>query len=144
MMVSLPMHIYVTRPQQVNEYNFRPYITTWVTILDTDIESSMVTNGYTSGAFLVSRRVWQGCPLSPCLLMLWAESMATVMRNEKHIRGIPVNNIQNEKMIHADYTNMITTRNKGDLKTTVEVFRKVYHISGTHFTDMDKLKSQHG
>ena len=114
----------------LNEYNFGPYITTWVKILYNNIESSVINNGYISGAFPVSRGVRQGCPLSPYLFILCAEIMATVIRNEKHIQGISINNIQNKIMMYADDTNIITTCNEMDLRTVIEVFEKFYHLSG--------------
>ena len=65
-----------------NEYNFGPYITTWVEILYNNKESSVINNGYISGAFPETWGVRQGCPLSPYLFILCAEIMATVVRNE--------------------------------------------------------------
>ena len=114
----------------LNEYNFGPYITTWVKILYNNIESSVINNGYISSAFPVSRGVRQGCPLSPYLFILCAEIMAMVIRNEKHIQGISINSIQNKIMMYADDTNIITTCNEMDLRTVIEVFEKFYHWSG--------------
>ena len=114
----------------LNQYNFGPYITTWVKILYNNIESTVISNGYISGAFPVSRGVRQGCPLSPYLFILCAEIMATVIRNEKHIQGISINNIQYKIMMYADDTNIIITCNEMDLRTVIEVFEKFHHISG--------------
>ena len=105
----------------LNEYNFGQYITTWVKLLYNNIESSVINNGYTTGTFPVSQQVRQGCPLSPYMLMLCAESMA-VIRNAKHIQGIPTNNIQNEIMMYANDTNTKTTCNEIDFRTVIEVF----------------------
>ena len=83
----------------LNEYMFGPYMKTWVKILYNNIKSSVINNGYISGAFPVSRGVRQGRPLSPYSFILCAEIMATVIRNEKQIQCISINNIQNKIMM---------------------------------------------
>ena len=45
--------------------NFGPSFCAWVKLLYTNIFSRVLVNGYTSGAFPVTRGVRQGCPLSP-------------------------------------------------------------------------------
>ena len=51
--------------------NFGPSFCSWVRLLYTNIFSRVLVNGYTSGAFAVTRGVRQGCPLSPCYTLLW-------------------------------------------------------------------------
>ena len=51
--------------------NFGLSFCSWVSLLYTNIFSRVLVNGYTSGAFAVTRGVRQGCPLSCYILLLW-------------------------------------------------------------------------
>ena len=50
----------------------------WVKILYTVVRSSVLVNGFTSRPFKPSRRVRQGCPLSPLLYVLSREVLAAI------------------------------------------------------------------
>ena len=98
----------------------------------------MINNGCISGAYHVSQGVRQGCPLSPYLLIFCAEVISGVIRDEKHIQCIPINNIQNKMAMYADDTNIITCNEK-DLRTVIELFEKSCHFTGLNM-NLDKTK----
>ena len=67
--------------------NFGPSFRTWILLFYTRISSSVLVNGESSEAFFVSRGVRQGCPLSPLLYVIMAETIASVIRNNPVIDG---------------------------------------------------------
>ncbi len=67
--------------------NFGPSFRAWVKLLYTNIFSRVLVNGYTSSAFSITRGVRQGCPLSPLLYILVAETLACAIKKDANIDG---------------------------------------------------------
>ena len=80
--------------------NFRSYIKT----LYTDIETTVINNGFTSGWFKPKRGVRQGCPLSPYLFLLAVEILACNIRQNRDIKGIIIGNRETKITQLADDT----------------------------------------
>ena len=74
----------------LENYNFPPFIRQWVKILYTDIVSCITNNRWHSNYFGLSRGVWKGCPLSPCVFILCAQLLATYLRQNNKIQGIKI------------------------------------------------------
>ena len=53
-------------------------------------KTSILTNGFRSSYFKISRSMRQGCPVSPLLFILQAEPLACAVRNNSNIKGIPL------------------------------------------------------
>ena len=60
----------------------------WDRLLYTGIHSAILVNGYTSDFFWPSRRVRQGCPLSPLLYVISIEVLAANLRAHPDIVGL--------------------------------------------------------
>ena len=71
----------------LNRMNFGPSFCQWITVFYTGISSSVLVNGHCSDFFFVSRGVRQGCPLSPLLYIIIAETMACAIRADPLIDG---------------------------------------------------------
>ena len=74
----------------LEKMGFGPSFQKWVSLLYTSVNSAVLVNGHLLGAFRISRGVRQGCPLSPLLYVLLAETMACSVRADKRI----ANNLQ--------------------------------------------------
>ena len=59
---------------------FGPSFCGWVKLLYTNVRSAVQVNGFLSGFFSVGCGVRQGCPLSPLLYVLVAETLACTIR----------------------------------------------------------------
>ena len=86
--------------------NFGESFRTWVSILYTDISSSVLINGWTSKSFNVERGIRQGCPLSSLLFILAAEFLANKVTENKNIRPIELQgyDFQLKSLQYADDT----------------------------------------
>ena len=56
--------------------NFDESIQRWISIFYSNIQSSVLNNGFSTNYFALSRGVRQGCPLSPFLFVLAVELLA--------------------------------------------------------------------
>ena len=72
------------------QMGFGPSFRRWVSLLYSSVNSTVIVNGHLSDAFPVSRGVRQGCPLSPLLYVLVAETMACAVRADTRIDGFPL------------------------------------------------------
>ena len=62
----------------------------WVRLLYTEVFSAVTVNSFVTEQFPVTRGVCQGCPLSPLLYLLVAESLACTIRADPKINGFPL------------------------------------------------------
>ena len=60
----------------------------WVGLFYTQVQSAVIVNGHISPFFSLSRGVRQGCPLSPLLYVLVAETLAVNIRCNPRIPGL--------------------------------------------------------
>ena len=72
-------------------FNFGKHFQTWIDILYKDTKACIYNNGYSTGYFQIESGIKQGCPVSALLFILVAELIAIVIRNEKNIKGIKIN-----------------------------------------------------
>jgi hypothetical protein len=80
----------------------------WVKLLYSNIFSCVIVNGYVSGLFSVTCGVRQGCPLSPLLYILVAETIASAIRKDPNIDGFLLPNGLRMKLCqYADDTSVL-------------------------------------
>ena len=71
-------------------FNFGESIQRWISPFYSNIQSSVLNNGFSTNYFALSRGVRQGCPLSPFLFVLAVELLACKIRQDKEIQGINI------------------------------------------------------
>lgn len=67
---------------------FGPLFCKWVQTLYSGVQSSVIVNGHLSEFFNLQRGVRQGCPLSPLLYVLVAETLAATLKACPRIKGL--------------------------------------------------------
>ena len=67
---------------------FGPSFCKWVQTLYSGVQSSVIVNGYLSEFFNLQRGVCQGCPLSPLLYVLVAETLTATLKACPRIKGL--------------------------------------------------------
>ena len=107
--------------------NFRA----WVSLLYRSANSRILVNGFLTEPFPVSRGVRQGCPLSPLLYVLVAESLACAIRADPEIDGfsIPFSNINPKLSQYADDTTVFS-QSDSSIKSIFRLFRFYESASG--------------
>ena len=99
--------------------NFGDSFCKWISIFYTHISSCVMINGVQSEAFYVSRGVRQGCPLSPLLYVLMAETIPCAIRSNAAIDGICLPGNKCFKVCqYADDTSLIVLSDRA----LIEVF----------------------
>ena len=66
--------------------NFGASFRQWILLFYTRITSSVLINGQCSPAFFVTRGVRQGCPLSPLLYVIMAETIASAIPSDRRVK----------------------------------------------------------
>jgi len=117
--------------QILQTYGFGESFIRWVTLLYTNVESSVIVNGWIGPKFSVTRSVRQGCPLSALLYVLCIEPLAEAIRRDGAFDGLKVPAAQEEIRIsqYADDTNTIVTTERS-IETTLKWFNVYGRASG--------------
>ena len=71
-------------------FNFGGDIKRWVNTFYSNIESTVINNGFRTNWFKPSKGVRQGCPLSPYLFILSSEILSNKIRQDPNIKGIKI------------------------------------------------------
>ena len=64
----------------------------WIQMIYKNAKTCLLTNGYRSSYFHISRSMRQGCPVSPLIYILQAEPLACSIRRNRDIIGFPLPN----------------------------------------------------
>ena len=102
-------------------------IVNWVKILNTNFKASVLQSGFISEQFTVQRGCRQGDPVSPYLFILCAEILAVLVKHNKNIRGIIVQNKEHKLSQYADDTSLTLDGSQESLFAaldTIEYFSK--------------------
>ena len=110
-------------------YNFEESRRRWIKVFYTDIESTVINNGFSTDWIKPSAGVRQGCPLSPFLFVLTVEFMANKIRQSENVRGISICGNEVKLSQFADDTNLICSDFKS-VENAVSIVIDFGSISG--------------
>jgi exonuclease III len=110
--------------------NFGPTFRSWVALLYTDIFSRVLVNGFSGELFRVTRGVRQGCPLSPLLYILVAETLSRALQKDSRIDGFELMGGQRVKVCqYADDTSILVQSDQA-LLSVFSLFSRYERASG--------------
>lgn len=116
--------------QVLSTMNFGPSFCSWISLFYTNIHSCILINGTLSEPFSISRGVRQGCPLSPLLYVLVAETIASAIRNNPSISGYVLPTGAPLKVCqYADDTSVLVTSDAG-IDSLFHLFHRYSAASG--------------
>ncbi len=123
----------------LKKFNFGEKFIKWVNILYKDSTSTILTNGFMSNTFKLSRSLRQGCPLAPLLYIVQAEPLSSKIRKDENIRGIRLPNKDKLKVLQfADDTQIFVT----DKRSIDKVFETLVQYSKASGAKVNKKKTQ--
>ena len=114
----------------LNLFQFGESFQKWVKLFYKDIQSCVIVNGYLSEWSNLERGCGQGDPLSPYLFTLCAELLAVLIRNNKNIKGIKMNNTIFVISQYADDTSISLDGTIRSLENCMKILKLYASASG--------------
>ena len=114
----------------LNFLNFGPSFNRWIKLFYTKCLSSVLVNGNASKQFELGRGCRQGDPLSPYIFLICAEFLGCLIRKNKDIVGITVDNIECKITQYADDSTVILDGSNNSLQRVLETLDMFERFSG--------------
>ena len=113
--------------QSLHLFKFGPEFIHWIKTIYSNIESTVINYGNTTGFFKLHRGIRQGCPISPYLFILAVEVMANGIRRNKNIKGIIVGDTEFKISQLADDTTIFVSNFESvyNVLKLIELFSKI-------------------
>ena len=121
-------------------FNFGRSIKTWISLFQNGAESCILQNGFMSDFFYLKRGCRQGDPISPYIFILCAEILGKMIRNNKDIKGIHINNKEFKLSQYADDTQLLLDGSEISLKEALRALKQYYIMSGLKI-NVDKTRA---
>ena len=102
----------------------------WIMTLYNDISTCVQNNGNLSEFFKPERGVRQGCPISPYLFVIAAETLALYLKQKSQVIGIDLNNKMFLLSQFADDTTIFLANTPNNIKNCLHTLHKFQEISG--------------
>ena len=113
-------------------FGFQKDICTWIRVFYKNIKSCVIVNGQVSDWFEVKRGCRQGDPVSPYLFVLCVEILATMIRENRDIQGIAINDVEHKLSQYADDTEFLLAGDRQSFETCIETLFKFDNVSSLH------------
>ena len=91
-------------------FNFGSSIISWINLFQKGSESCIIQNVFISDFFKFKRGCRQGDPMSPYIFILCAEVLGEMIKKEKNIKGIKINDKEYKLSQYADDTQIFLDR----------------------------------
>lgn len=106
----------------LTKFGFGENLVKWVKTIYARTRSRICTNGFLSETFDLTRGVRQGCPLSPLLYIIVAETLSILIKKNEKIKGFRLpDNTESKIKAYADDTNTYLR----DIESVKELFKSL-------------------
>lgn len=116
----------------MRQYNFEEGIINMIQCLFNGFNSCIVSNGYVSQTFPISRSVHQGSPISSFLFLIAGQILTYLVKTNPKIKGINLNGTEYVISQFADDTDMFLEFNQETITQLVKTFETVQKNMGLH------------
>ncbi|GFS14159.1 reverse transcriptase-like protein [Elysia marginata] len=111
-------------------FNFGHDIAKWVKLFNTQIKSRIVVNNTVSDWFNITRGCRQGDPISPYLFLIAGEVLAHMIRQDVHVRGYKVNEMEFKISQYADDTTLFLDGSEESFTQCIDLLDEYKSYSG--------------
>ena len=111
-------------------FNFGESIKRWISVLYNDISSAVIQSGFVSEFFSISRGCRQGDPSSPYIFLLCAEVLSLMIKHNKNIKGVQIDDIEYKLSQFADDTTVILNGTELSVEETINTLNIFADMSG--------------
>ena len=111
-------------------FNFGPSIQKWIKVFYNQASASTLVNGFLSESFRVERGCRQGDSLSPYLFLLCAEVLGIMIRQNKNIKGILIDETEFKLSQYADDTVMFLDGSENSMSSAFQTLDTFATMSG--------------
>ena len=111
-------------------FNFGDSIKRWINLFYTDIQSCVIQNGFLSEPFNVKRGCRQGDPLSPYILLLFAEILSRQFKANTEIKGIEIAGTKYLLSQFTDDTTIVLDGTENSLNEALKILKTFAIASG--------------
>ena len=105
--------------------------------------ANFILNGEKLKAFLLQSRTRQGCPLSPRLITIVLEVLATAIRAEKEIKRMQIGKEEVKLSLFADDMILYIENPKDSLRKLLELINEYSKVAGYKINTQKSLASVH-
>ena len=113
-------------------FGFKQDICRWIETFYKNIKSTVIVNGQPSKWFPIRRGCRQGDPISPYLFILCVEILGIMIRENKHIKSIFVNNVEHKLSQYADDREFLLAGDRESFETCITVTDNFERKSGLY------------
>ena len=114
----------------MKHFGFAEYLINWTKIMYSNFTAVIQNNGFFSNVFPIQKGVHQGAPASSMYFLLCAEILATQLRNDCEIKGIPVKEIFNLLGQYADDMDIYSLFDQSSLDRIFIILENFKRITG--------------
>ena len=111
-------------------YGFGGNFIQWIKILNTNFRASVLQSGFLSEQFDIQRGCRQGDPIAPYLFILCAEILAILIKQNKSIKSICINNTEHKISQYADDTSLALDGSPQSLFAALDTIEYFSSFSG--------------
>ena len=116
-------------------YGFGNDICRWIQTFYTNIKSTVIVNGGPSDWFEIQRGCRQGDPLSPYLFVLCVEVLSIMIKENKDIKGIVVDDNEIKISQFADDAQLVNPGDRLSFESSIHVIQKFSKASGLYMNE---------
>ena len=102
----------------------------WIRIFYANVKSSVLVNGSLGSWFHVQRGCRQGDPISPYIFVMCVEILGIMIRENKNIKGITVNESENKIAQYADDTELMLEGDQQSFEEAIITIQTFGNVSG--------------